>query len=46
VLRYLSVVRDSKVESTRAAFFARREKMIEAAQARPAVEAPTEENRE
>jgi small subunit ribosomal protein S6 len=35
VLRYLSVVRDAKVESVRAAFFTRREKAIEAAQARP-----------
>jgi small subunit ribosomal protein S6 len=46
VLRYLSVARDAKIESTRAAFFARREKAIEAAQARPAVEAPNEENNE
>jgi hypothetical protein len=36
VLRYLSVVQDPKVEKVRAAFFARREKAIEAAQAKPA----------
>jgi small subunit ribosomal protein S6 len=46
VLRYLSVVRDPKVEATRAAFFTRREKAIEAAQARPAVEAPAEDRGE
>ena len=42
VLRFLTIARDPKVESTRAAFFARREKAIEAAQAKPAEEAAEE----
>ncbi|MBN1127395.1 MAG: 30S ribosomal protein S6 [Chitinispirillaceae bacterium] len=42
VLRFLSVVRDPKVEAVRSAFFTRREKAIEAAQAKPVVAAKEE----
>jgi small subunit ribosomal protein S6 len=46
VLRFLTVVRDPKVESKRQAFFARREKAIESAQARPVTQTTDEESAE